>query len=118
MPARRASKRGAARAKPARKAASARPRKVPIEVPEGWSVQRGGKRIARALETEDFVQAVDVINEIRDAAEELEHHPDVHLEKWNQLRIVTYSHDVGHLTDRDQRLAERINAILAKRGLA
>lgn len=89
----------------------------PIAIPEGWSLDPGGKSISIQLKTRDFVEAVDVIGEVRDVAESLQHHPDLHLERWNNLRITTYSHDVGKLTKRDARLAARVNDLLAKRGL-
>jgi 4a-hydroxytetrahydrobiopterin dehydratase len=100
--------------KPARKAKAAR---APFPLPEGWKLDKGGKSITRALKTKDFVEAVDLIQEVRDVAEGLQHHPDLHLERYNRLTITTYSHDVGKLTERDQRLATRLNDVLAKRGL-
>jgi len=97
--------------------ATKRAPKVAIAVPEGWTVEKGGKAISLQLKTKDFLEAVDVINALAPVAEELDHHPDFHLERWNRLRITTYSHDVGKLTDRDERLAQRISEVLAKRGL-
>lgn len=70
-----------------------------------------------ALRTEDFLSAIDLFGAIAQVAEELEHHPDLHLEKWNQVRIVSYSHDVGRLTSRDERLVARIDAILREERL-
>lgn len=90
----------------------------PVRLPSGWRVEQDGKRASVEVETRDFVQAVDVINRIKDVAERLEHHPDLHLERWNHLRITTYSHDVGHLTDRDERLAGEIARVLSADGLA
>lgn len=105
------------KAKP--KAAKPKPRvaKAPFPLPEGWRLLRGGKRIALELKTKDFLEALVLINEVGQLAESLEHHPDFHLERWNRLRIETYSHDVGKLTERDQRLAEGISDLVAKRGL-
>ncbi|MCA1813450.1 MAG: 4a-hydroxytetrahydrobiopterin dehydratase [Halobacteriales archaeon] len=97
-------------AKPARKA------KAPFPLPAGWRLDRGGKSISLRLETKDFLEAVALINRLAGIAEELEHHPDVHLERWNQLRITTYSHDAGKLTDRDERLAQGITELLLKQG--
>lgn len=70
-----------------------------------------------AVETEDFLDALDLFEEIGEAAEEIEHHPDLHLEQYNKVRIVTYSHDVGKLTDRDEKLADRVTHILRERKL-
>ncbi len=83
-----------------------------FEMPEGWSKTDDGGRIERAVETKDFMEAVGLVNRIAAVAEDLNHHPDLHIESWNHLRIATYSHDVGKLTDRDQKLAAKINEIL------
>lgn len=83
-----------------------------FQPPEGWAVSKDGERIYRKLETKDFMEAVGLVNRIAEIAEDLNHHPDLHIESWNHLRIETYSHDVGKLTDRDRKLAGKINEIL------
>ncbi len=88
-----------------------------VRMPEGWRVEGEDERASVEVKTRDFVHAVEVVTRIRDIAERLNHHPDVHLERWNHLRIVTYSHDAGHLTERDARLAAEIDAVFAKDGL-
>lgn len=88
-----------------------------IRVPAGWKLLSSGQRIGIEVRTEDFLDALDLFRAVGEVAEELEHHPDLHLERWNRVRIESYSHDVGHLTDRDERLAERIQEILDQRGL-
>ena len=88
-----------------------------LHAPPGWSVSPDGKRLTLRLETEDFLAALDLFRAVGEVAEELEHHPDLHLEQWNQVRIETYSHDVGKLTERDERLAERISDLLGAQGL-
>lgn len=85
--------------------------------PKEWQVQPDGKRVSIELKTKDFLTALDLFQEIGDIAEEIEHHPDLHLESWNKVRIVSYSHDVGALTDRDEMLVERVQEILRDRGL-
>ena len=86
-------------------------------LPPGWRLTDDGKRIGVRLETKDFLAALDLFQAIGEVAEELEHHPDLHLERWNHVRIETYSHDVGAVTARDERLAARIQALLEARGL-
>lgn len=90
-------------------------RKAPFAIPDGWTLDRGGKSMSYRVVTEDFLEAIALINAVAPIAEELEHHPDFHLEQWNRLRITTWSHDVGGLTKRDQRLAKRISALMERR---
>lgn len=86
--------------------------KPKTRVPAGWRIDKGGKSMSLKLEAQDFLEAVAIINALAPVAEAMEHHPDFHLERWNRLRITTYSHDVGHLTERDDRLARRISKVL------
>lgn len=88
-----------------------------MEWPPGWKVSPDGKRVAVAVRAKDFLDALDLFEEVGRVAEELEHHPDLHLESYDRVRIETYSHDVGGLTERDQRLARRIADVLARRRL-
>jgi 4a-hydroxytetrahydrobiopterin dehydratase len=97
------------RAKGAKRAAP------PFRVPPGWTLDRGGKSMSLRLRTSDFMEAVAIVNAVAPVAERLEHHPDIHLEEWNKLRITTWSHDVGGLTKRDERLAKAISEVLASR---
>jgi 4a-hydroxytetrahydrobiopterin dehydratase len=90
---------------------------VDIEVPEGWSVTEDGKMIEIEIETEDFLEAVDLFNELAEIAEDEMHHPDFHITEYNQVRITSWSHDVGGLSDRDEALAQRITDTLRKRDL-
>lgn len=82
--------------------------------PAGWRVE--GERVSLSLETKDFLSALELFQEIGAIAEELEHHPDLHLEQWNKVRIVSYSHDVGKLTSRDEKLVARIDGLLRENG--
>jgi 4a-hydroxytetrahydrobiopterin dehydratase len=88
-----------------------------IRIPQGWNLAPDGKSIQVEVKTKDFLDAIDLFEWIGDIAEDLEHHPDLHLEKYNHVRIVTYSHDVGHLTDRDEKLATLVTQLLVQKKL-
>ena len=85
--------------------------------PSAWKVSADNKQVSVEVKTTDFLTALDLFQEIGDVAEELEHHPDLHLEKWNHVRIVSYSHDVGGLTGRDEALVARLDGLLREKGL-
>lgn len=85
--------------------------------PPGWHVSDDGKRVGVQVKTKDFLAALDLFRDIGEVAERLEHHPDLHLEKWNEVRIESYSHDVGRLTERDERLVAEVTPLLRARGL-
>jgi 4a-hydroxytetrahydrobiopterin dehydratase len=106
-----------AKTKPRKTKRAARKVKAPpFAIPPRWSLDRGGKSMSLKLKTTDFLEAIALINQMAPIAEQLEHHPDFHLEEWNKLRITTWSHDVGGLTSRDERLAKAINGALEAAG--
>ncbi|WP_134772821.1 VOC family protein [Ornithinimicrobium flavum] len=64
-----------------------------------------------------FRLGADLVSRIAAVADELDHHPDVDL-RYGHVTVTTVSHDVGHLTERDRRLAVAISRIAAELGLA
>lgn len=67
--------------------------------------------------TGDFVTGLRLAAAITDAAEEMNHHPDLDL-RYPHLNVRLTSHDVGGKTERDVELARRISAIAADMGIA
>jgi 4a-hydroxytetrahydrobiopterin dehydratase len=66
--------------------------------------------------TKDFATALALANRIGEAAEEMNHHPDLDL-RWGILNVKLFSHDVNAVTDRDIRLARRISELAAEAGV-
>ena len=83
-----------------------------MALPDNWTVADDGNSASIELTAKNFLDALDLFNRIGPVAEELDHHPDLHLTGYKKVRIVTWSHDKGTLTERDERLAARINALL------
>ena len=77
--------------------------------------RRAGERLEREVVCPSFRAAVALVNRIADVADEDDHHPDLAL-SFTRLRITTTTHDAGGLTDRDLRLAARIDACVARAG--
>lgn len=67
--------------------------------------------------TGDFVTGLRLVTAIAEAAEEMNHHPDLDL-RYPHLDVRLTSHDVGGKTERDVELARRISAIAADLGIA
>jgi 4a-hydroxytetrahydrobiopterin dehydratase len=74
----------------------------------GWKAN--GKAIERKFEFPDFKQAMVFVNRIADAAEEANHHPDISI-SYNKVTLGLISHDSGGVTNRDVKMAGRINEI-------
>ena len=77
---------------------------------EGWG--RSGRYLKRKFIFKDFSQALIFVNKVGRIAEKIQHHPDIIIQKWNQVIIRTTTHDVGYkVTNRDFKLAKLINKI-------
>ena len=74
----------------------------------GW--QRNGIAIQRSFEFADFKAAMQFVNKIADAAEQANHHPDIDI-RYNKVIMALVSHDSGGVTQRDVRMANKINEI-------
>jgi 4a-hydroxytetrahydrobiopterin dehydratase len=67
--------------------------------------------------TGNFATGLELVARIGEAAEELDHHPDLDL-RYPRLDVRLSSHDVGGVTDRDLELARRISGFAAELGVA
>lgn len=74
----------------------------------GW--QRNGIAIQRVFEFPDFKGAMEFVNKVAEAAEMANHHPDIDI-RYNKVTMALVSHDSGGVTQRDVRMAEKINQI-------
>jgi len=72
----------------------------------GWEL--AGNEIRRVYAFPDFKTALAFVNRVADLAEVANHHPDI-LINYNRVTLSLTSHDSGGLTDRDFRLAGRID---------
>ena len=78
------------------------------EIP-GWALGIDGKSIWRSYTLKNFVAAVDLINKIKDIAENEMHHPDLHLTGYKNLKVVLSTHALGGVTENDLIVAAKIN---------
>jgi 4a-hydroxytetrahydrobiopterin dehydratase len=74
----------------------------------GW--KRSGKFIERNYQFENFIKAMEFVNQIAEAAEAVNHHPDI-LISYSKVTLSLISHDSGGVTQRDIRMATRINEL-------
>ena len=77
----------------------------------GWS--RDGETLTKSFRCKGWKSAIAFVNRIATAADELNHHPDVHIENYRNVRIVTTTHATKKLSDADVVLAKRIDEAFA-----
>lgn len=80
----------------------------PDAPPPDWEIVDG--RLHRRFQFVDFVEAFAFMSAVALVAEKLDHHPNWS-NVYNEVDIDLWSHDVGGITERDHRMAERINTI-------
>jgi 4a-hydroxytetrahydrobiopterin dehydratase len=77
----------------------------------GWSAD--GDTIAKTFVFENFREAVAFIVRISYECEEMDHHPDIR-NTYKTVRLSLATHDAGgKVTERDIKLARRIEAVAA-----
>ena len=74
----------------------------------GW--RRRGNAVERTWTFDTFVEAVAFMNRVFAIAEAANHHPDL-LNSWTKVRIRFTTHDAGGLTERDFRMAAKVNRL-------
>ena len=85
------------------------------QAPAGWS--KVLDRLIARFETGDFNTGAALVAKIAEAADEVDHHPDVDL-RYPHLTVSLKSHDVAAITPRDVRLAAAISQLAADVGVS
>lgn len=70
-------------------------------------------RITRTLDAPDFPTAIRIVDDVAEAAEAMNHHPDIDI-RWRTLTFTLATHSEGGVTSRDTELAGRIDDIAAR----
>ena len=73
--------------------------------------RRDGSTITRTFTFKGFKSAMSFVNRIADAANEANHHPDIHIEGYRTVRIVLTTHATHGISDADVDLARRIDGL-------
>tara|TARA_B100000886_G_scaffold331946_1_gene284102 strand:+ start:1371 stop:1649 length:279 start_codon:yes stop_codon:yes gene_type:complete len=79
---------------------------IKIAEVDSWKVIGGS--LQKEFEFVNFVKAIEFINQIAEVAEEQEHHPTI-ANSYNYVKIELKTHDVNGISDKDFKLAKRID---------
>jgi 4a-hydroxytetrahydrobiopterin dehydratase len=80
-----------------------------------WSLSEDGKMISRKWKLKNFVAAMELADAVGRLAEEEQHHPDLHVTGYRNLRIDLTTHAIDGLSENDFILAAKIDALAAER---
>lgn len=78
----------------------------------GWELKEG--KIVKSFNFKSFLDSIKFVNDIAGIAERQNHHPIITV-VWKTVKISSISFDVGHLTERDFRLAKTIDELYSEK---
>ena len=71
----------------------------------------GEKFLSREFEFKDFSEAMNFVNEIAKISEEENHHPKIIID-YNKVRVESFTHDKGEVTEKDYDLMKKISSMI------
>jgi 4a-hydroxytetrahydrobiopterin dehydratase len=77
----------------------------------GSAWRREGDALVRDWKLANFAEALAFANRVGAAAEAANHHPDILLHGWNQVRLTLSTHSEGGITGADFALAATIDGL-------
>lgn len=83
-----------------------------MDVPDGWNEDGECKALSRSVTFKDFSEAFAFLTRVAMHAEKVDHHPEF-TSVWNRVDFRLTTHNTGGVTQRDIKLAEAINRLLA-----
>ncbi len=72
--------------------------------------QLSDKHIERVYTFEGFRDAIAFVNRVADAAEQEDHHPDIHID-YNRVKLVLWTKKIGGLSRNDFILAAKCDSL-------
>ncbi|HKK94199.1 MAG TPA: 4a-hydroxytetrahydrobiopterin dehydratase [Longimicrobiales bacterium] len=69
---------------------------------------RDGDKIRKTVQFEKFRDSIVFVNRLATLADDAEHHPDIDI-RYDKVIVGLTTHDAGGLTEKDTKLAEKID---------
>jgi 4a-hydroxytetrahydrobiopterin dehydratase len=79
----------------------------------GSDWRRDANAIVRDVELEGFTAAMALANQVADAANAANHHPDILIHDYKHVRLTLSTHSAGAITNDDLELAQTIDGLIA-----
>jgi 4a-hydroxytetrahydrobiopterin dehydratase len=74
-----------------------------------WRLEHG--QLTQTIAFSSFEKTIEFVNEAAALAEKADHHPDIDI-RYNRLRFVLVTHDVGGITHNDVEMAAQLDTAL------
>jgi 4a-hydroxytetrahydrobiopterin dehydratase len=79
-----------------------------MDIPDGWTLDDEGKALLRTFKLKNFSEAFAFLTRVALHAEKVDHHPEF-TNVWNRVDFRLTTHDTGGVTERDLKLAKKID---------
>jgi 4a-hydroxytetrahydrobiopterin dehydratase len=79
---------------------------------DGWARADGALR--RSVTFGSFLDGIDAVRRVADAAERADHHPDIDI-RWRTVTFALSTHSEGGITEQDVHLAREIDGLVGDR---
>ncbi len=76
----------------------------------GWNLSEDAKKISKEYKFQDFIGAINFVNNVAELAESEGHHPDIKI-NYNKVLLELWTHAIGGLSENDFVLAAKLDAI-------
>ena len=80
---------------------------------DGWIHDDVYHRLFKDFSFDTFGSAVTFVNRIAEIAEEMNHHPDILIFDYSNVKITTTTHDANGITNKDIALTESIEILVS-----
>ena len=77
----------------------------------GWSYDSANKNIERTIVRKNFLDAAAFIQQIAEVAEAHDHHPDILLSGYKNVKVMLSTHSAGGITPMDFEMARAIDKL-------
>ena len=77
---------------------------------QGWALVED-KKIEKNFKFKNFKEALAFVNKVGEIAERENHHPDINLHNWNQVKLTLSTHAIKGLSENDFILAAKVDTL-------
>eukprot|EP01124_Arcella_intermedia_P016328 TRINITY_DN22918_c0_g1_i2.p1 TRINITY_DN22918_c0_g1~~TRINITY_DN22918_c0_g1_i2.p1 ORF type:complete len:258 (+),score=68.54 TRINITY_DN22918_c0_g1_i2:7-780(+) len=74
----------------------------------------GNDKIEREFKMKNFTTAVSFVNRVKDISEQEQHHPDLEITNYRNLKMTYYTHSIGGLSENDFICAAKVDHLDSK----
>ncbi|MFA8433490.1 MAG: 4a-hydroxytetrahydrobiopterin dehydratase [Marinifilaceae bacterium] len=80
-----------------------------ILLEQGWS--EIDSTLVKNFQLKNFSSAIEFVNQIAGIANAMDHHPDIFIYSYKNVRVILTTHSEGRITSKDIEQAKKIDAI-------